>query len=111
MLEGNDVGFEQIDELGGPPVRRRFVIGAGEGDLRGIGVARLPVVHGDDGTVGVGQVGRDGAAEVAGVRGDAAATRHVVADPGDAVEWRGVHGGLPRAGVPAGRERSMPRGV
>ena len=95
MLQGDDVHVGKIQKIGRPLVGRDVLIGALEPYLLRIGMGPAGIVHRDDEGLGAGQMLRDGAPQVAGVGGDAAPPRHVVADERDPVEL-GI--GKPRRG-------------
>ena len=84
-----EVHAVDVQKVGGAPVRFDVFLGQLKTHSRGIGVAAFDVVdrHGDARRVAM--LGSDRFAQVGGKRGDAALSRQVITDKGDAID-RGV---------------------
>ena len=89
VLDGEDVGVVEVEEIGGATVGVEVFFEEFEADAGWVVVALDPVVDCADEAVGFRSGGGDGLAEVVGEGGDAAESGQVICQEGDAPWQRG----------------------
>ncbi len=110
VLEADDVGVAEVEEVGGAEIRIELLLLDLEPDLRRVVVPFREVVDRDHEAVGAGELGGRGGAEVVRESGDPALAREIVADERDLPDFTSlVHGG-PRITLNGhrGRRRRLP---
>ena len=83
VLHRDDFDVVDVQEFRGPPVGIEFLLRQLEAHALGVVIAFRAIVDRAHNALGLGELHRDGLADVGGERGDAATPRHIIAEKGD----------------------------
>ena len=83
VLDADDIDRVDVQEVGGPPVRRHLALRDLEANAGRVGVTPAGIVHREDEALDLGMGRGDRAAQIRGERGDPALARQVVAEHRD----------------------------